>query len=385
METITDVADHSKIVGGISQKTKADTDENGCYVTLNTQDTPVSFKVDIGSQANIIPHSIFMKMENRPKLNPTNTKLISYTGEDLKISGSCELRCGEKVLNFFIVRTNQCPILSIKASQELNLIKVVMNVTTQEIDGLITEYSGVFEGLGCLDQPYHIKIDDTVQPIICPPQNIPVALRERVRDEIDRMEKLGVLKKVEELTMWVNSLVVVEKHKTGKLRLCLDPQTPKKGKKKIQREHFQLPTIEDIATRLTGAKVFSTLDANHGYWQIPLDPASQRQTTFNTPFGRYCYTRMPFGVKSAQEIFQKRMVQHYGDLPGVETVIDDILVWGATKEEHNQRLKAVIERCKDTSKYKHSLSRKLLVYRIDQCWCKKHGNKSDRNLTGKLK
>ena len=89
------------------------------------------------------------------------------------------------MLNFFIVRTNQCPILSFKASLKLNLIKVVMNVTTQEIDGLIAEYSTVFEGLGCLDQPYHIKIYDTVQPIICPPQNIPVALRERVRDEID--------------------------------------------------------------------------------------------------------------------------------------------------------------------------------------------------------
>ena len=87
-----------------------------------------------------------------------------------------------------------------------------------------------------------------------------MALRERVRDEIDRMEKLGVLKKVEVPTAWVSSLVVVEKHKTGKLRLCLDPRHLNKA---IQREHFQLPTIEDIATRLTGAKVFSTLDANH--------------------------------------------------------------------------------------------------------------------------
>ena len=205
-----------------------------------------------------------MKMESRPKLKPTNTKLISYTGEDLKISGSCKWRCGKKMLSFFMVRTNQCPILGFEASQELNLIKVVMDVTKQEIDGLITEYSAVFEGLGCLDQPYHIKIDNTVQPIICPPRNIPVALRERVREE---MEKLGVLKKVEELTVWVNSLVVVEKHKTGELWLCLDPRHLNKA---IQREHFQLPTIEDIATRLTGAKVFPhwtpTMDIGKFLW-----------------------------------------------------------------------------------------------------------------------
>ena len=117
--------------------------------------------------------------------------------------------------------------------------------------------------------------------------------------------------------------------------------------KAIRREHYQLPTLEDIATRLSGAKCFSKLDANHGYWQIPLDPESQLLTTFNSPFGRYCFRRMPFGVKSAQEIFQKRMNQNFGDLPGpgVETDIDDILVWGSSNEEHNRRLEAVLQRC----------------------------------------
>ena len=56
---------------------------------------------------------------------------------------------------------------------------------------------------------------------------------------------------------------------------------------------------------------------------------------------------MPFGVKSAQEVFQKRMYQSFGDLPGTEIDIDDILVWGASEEEHNRRLQAVLKRCKD--------------------------------------
>ena len=93
-------------------------------------------------------------------------------------------------------------------------------------------------------------------------------------------------------------LVKVEKPKMGNLRLRLDPRHPNKAIQ--QREHFHFPTIEDISTRLTGAKVFSTLDANHGYWHIPMDPASQQLTTL---LERYCYTRMPFGVKSAQEMF----------------------------------------------------------------------------------
>ena len=107
---------------------------------------------------------------------------------------------------------------------------------------------------------------------------------------------------------------------------------------------YKMPTIEEITTRVAGATVFSKLDANHGYWQVPLDEESQL-LTFNTEFGRYCYKRMPFGIKSAQEVFQKRMSQSFGDLEGVETDVDDILVWGTTTEEHDQRLKKTLQQC----------------------------------------
>ena len=156
------------------------------------------------------------------------------------------------------------------------------------------------------------------------------------------MEAMDVIRRVDEPTEWVNSLVVVEKPKSKKLRVCLDPRPLNKA---IRREHFHLPTLEDITTRLTGACIFSKLDANHGYWQVPLAEESQLLTTFNSPFGRYCFKRMPFGIKSAQEVFQKRMSQLLGDLQGVETDIDDILVWGTNQEEHDKRLRAVLDRC----------------------------------------
>ena len=155
------------------------------------------------------------------------------------------------------------------------------------------------------------------------------------------MEAQGVICEVDEHTQWINSLVVVEKPNSKKLCTCLDPWHLNKA---IQREHFQLPTLKDITTRLAGAQMFSKLDANHGYWQIPLTTDSQLLTTFNSPFGRYCYLRMPLGIKFAQEIFQKQISQLLGDLPGMETDINDILVWGKSKEEHDQRLKAVLRR-----------------------------------------
>jgi hypothetical protein len=129
-----------------------------------------------------------------------------------------------------------------------------------------------------------------VKPVINPPRRVPTALREPLKLTLEEMERKNVIRKVDEPTEWVSSLVVVEKPKSRKLRICLDPISLNQA---IKREHYQLPTIEDITTRMAGAKVFSKLDANHGYWQIPLDEESQLLTTFNTPFGRYCYLRMP--------------------------------------------------------------------------------------------
>ena len=81
--------------------------------------------------------------------------------------------------------------------------------------------------------------------------------------------------------------------KPGKLRICMAPRDLNRV---IRREHYQMPTIEEIATRLSGARVFTVVDAKNGFWQVELDEESSRLTTFNTPFGRYRWKRMPFGT-----------------------------------------------------------------------------------------
>lgn len=80
------------------------------------------------------------------------------------------------------------------------------------------------------------------------------AFRDELKKTLDDMESKGVIKKIDQPTDWVNSLVIAEKVKTEKLRLCLDPRDLNKA---IKREHFQLPTIEEITSRLSGATVFS--------------------------------------------------------------------------------------------------------------------------------
>ena len=110
-------------------------------------------------------------------------------------------------------------------------------------------------------------------------------------------------------------MVVAEKPSRG-LRICVDPRDLNKA---IKREYYQLLTFEEIASRLSGTKLFTKLDANKGYRQIPLDEESIGLTTFNTPFGRYQFTRFPCGVYSAQEVFRKKIYQIFDGISQVET------------------------------------------------------------------
>ena len=117
-------------------------------------------------------------------------------------------------------------------------------------------------------------------------------------------------------------MVVVQK-KNGKVKICINPPDLNNV---VKREHFPMSTIEDIATRLNGSRVFYTLDANSGYFQLRLTQMSSELTTFNSPFAKYKYLRMLLGLKCTTEIIQREMCRIFSDLPEVEIVVDDILV-----------------------------------------------------------
>ena len=114
-----------------------------------------------------------------------------------------------------------------------------------------------------------------------------------------------------------------------------------------------MPTIEEIATRLNGAKLFSVFDASNGFWQVELDEESSMLTTFNTPFGRYRWKRIPFGINSAPEVWQRRMREHIEGLKGVEVIADDFVIVGygnipaEWQSDHDQNVHAFLNRCRE--------------------------------------
>ena len=114
------------------------------------------------------------------------------------------------------------------------------------------------------------------------------------------MESLGVITKIEQATEWCAGMVVVPK-KSGSVRICVDFWALNES---VLREVHPLPTVDETLAHLSGASVFSKLDANSGFWQIPLADSTKHLTTFITPYGRYCFNKLPFGISSAPEYFQ---------------------------------------------------------------------------------
>ncbi|PIK54404.1 hypothetical protein BSL78_08722 [Apostichopus japonicus] len=184
-----------------------------------------------------------------------------------------------------------------------------------------------------------MEVEGDAKPVIHAPRKIPIALRDKVKQELDRMVSIDVIiSKVDYPTSWVNSMVVVQN------RICLDPRDLNQY---VKRSHYQLPTVTEITAQLSGAKFFSILDASSGFWQVRLDEPSADLCTFNSPFGRYKFKRLPFGLNSAPEVFHRLVHEIFEGLQGVTTYIDDILVWENSKQEHDLRLIEVLNRAKD--------------------------------------
>ena len=300
----------------------------------------VKFKLDTGAQANILPMSVAKDLG--AEIKPSQARLVSYGGDPIRNYGRVILSINSQgdlqPVAFELVDEGRCPVLGLTTCVKLCIVRRVDGVTTEDI---ISEYDVCFKGIGRLDREHEIKIDPSVKPVVNRARRIPLSMTEKVKAELQKMEDWGIIAKVDEPTEWVSSMVVAEK-KDGSVRICLDPRELNKA---IQREHHHIPTLDDIAHKFSGMKLFTILDMKHAYWHIPLDRKSQLLTTFNTPFGRKCFLRLPFGINSAAEVFEKRVEEMFGDLQ-VAIYFDDLIVFGQNQEEHDANLKKLLERAK---------------------------------------
>lgn len=332
-------------------------------VEVNGRD--VLFKLDTGADVSAVPST----QKGIPRrLQPAPKKLIAAGGHVCKVRGvyNASLRHLHTTIRelIYVVDWLSQPLLSRQACVRLHLVKrvEVVSMAPRQMLGedsfkqdggnlkhipphILKEFPSLFTGLGTIPGDYTIQLTQDAIPFSIPvARRLPLPLVQPTKKVLDTMERLGVIYKVEVPTRWTAPIVVIPKNVPGQppsVRICSDYTMLNQY---VLRERFILPDVEETLARLGEARVYTKLDANSGFHQCPLAEESQLLTTFITPFGRYAYRRLPFGISSAPEIFHRKMTQLLDGLEGVFCHMDDVLILGRTQQEHDERLQATLNR-----------------------------------------
>ena len=340
------------------------------YTSLEFADPNARYKtkldchLDTGATCNVLTHrdlSVICQT-GHPALQASKVKLRLFNGAVMKPVGEVALNVQKEgqsphVLKFQVIEGDSKPLLSAETWETLELLKINCNPTPQvnsicenqtnlTKEKILQDYKDVFEGLGNIGKA-SLTFDPEVTPVHHAPRRIAVTLHKEVKAKLEELEKKNIIVKETEPTDWISSMVVVAK--PGKIRICLDPKDLNKA---VRRPKYQMSTLQEVLPKLSKAKVFTTLDAKDGFYQISLDERSSKLTTFWTPFGRFRYLQMPFGVNAAPDEFECKLHEQLCDLDGVEVLRDDILVAGTgdTIEEanadHDANLLALLQRAR---------------------------------------
>ena len=327
---------------------------------VKTIDTGASINVMDLKTFNIIVRESFKK----PILEPTKIRIFTYNAkEPLKVMGkfTTMLETKHKLLSatFYVTPGQSGCLLSGVTAQEGGLLSLHLHAITdgnsknisddidksntgglllhnahgdKKLQAILERNKAVFDAGGKLnDRQIKLHIDESIPRVIQPPRRIPYHLRKKVTEELQKLEKAEIIEKVKDApTQWSSPIVISPKKESNGIRMCVDMRMPNTA---IQRERHIMPTVKDLTMELNGAKYFSKLGLQHAYHQLELKPESRYTTTCSTHEGLYQYTRLNYGTNSAAEIFQTTLQQVAHDLKGVKNMVDDIIVYGSTREK----------------------------------------------------
>uniref|UniRef100_A0A1I7XXY1 Reverse transcriptase domain-containing protein n=1 Tax=Steinernema glaseri TaxID=37863 RepID=A0A1I7XXY1_9BILA len=309
--------------------------------------------MDTGSDITIITHDTWKKL-GAPRLEQDAPVAVGVTGHPLplhgyfeavfqeekdgaKLQGRCYVNNGQHAVNLLghgWLNTMNYTLVKKLDSRRVTQMDWSTRIA-EEFPDLVKKDLGRFN----LSEA-RLELKPSAVPIFRRPRPVPFHASTIIDDELDRLQKLGVISPIA-YSHWAAPIVVVGK-KNGKTRVCADFKTGLNEALEDNRHPIPLPAA--IFAMLSGGAVFSQLDLSDAYLQIPLDEESKKLAVINTHRGLYQYNRLAFGIKSAPGIFQGIMDAVLSGVPGAAAYLDDIIVTGRTDEEHEKNLLMVLRR-----------------------------------------
>ena len=307
-------------------------------------------EVDTGAALSVISETTRLAIFPEDTLHPSTLILKTYTDEHLKVTGTLNVRVRygdqKQKLVLVVVAGNGPSLLGRNWLKYIRLdwssIFAVRTARKKTLDSLLKQHESLFtDELGNV-KPFtaSLQILPNATPRFFKPRPVPFAIKDAVSQELNHLEKQGIISSVS-TSQWAAPIVIVPK-KDGRFRICGDYKVT--VNQTLDVEEYPLPTPEELFSTLSGGRIFSKLDLSQAYLQVSVDEASKPYLTVNTHRGLYVYNRLPFGVASAPAIFQKIMDTVLQGIAGVTCYIDDILVSSPDEETHIQILGEVFDR-----------------------------------------
>ena len=173
------------------------------FVTLSASAKDIRFQVDTGAMSYVVRRE---DLPDNVDIQPTSQVLSMFNRQRVTPAGKCELklrhpRTGKKYVGqFIVVSESPTSILGARSSVQMGLVTVdeqsvmKMDQSTLQMEDILREYPEVFNGeFGCFAGELHLELDPTVIPIQLPVRKTPLALKDRLKDELDRLEGIGVI------------------------------------------------------------------------------------------------------------------------------------------------------------------------------------------------
>ncbi len=353
-------------------------------VTFNPSKNTLQGKVDTGAMTTCMPMSQLQSIGlEESSIKPSTACLKGITGTKMNTLGEItqKITCNKITRSHKIIITELGTelILGIDFCKKFNLVNIAecciqrqvtvdavhmtdekeVNYATLEkkwkehlplgkksgnaLQDLKNIFPDMFDGkVGLFEGEVDLKVTPEAKPVQLPPRAVPLSVLPQLKQQLDKMEAEGIIRPCPETTDWVHNLVLANK-KSGELRICLDP---KNLNKYLVRSVHYTASWEDAQHSFNKGKYFSTLDAKSGYWTKQLSKESQLLTAFNTPFKKYCFIRLPFGLSVSSEIFCEQMDKALTGIPGTFPCADDVKIQGSTELRHDVHLLETIDKAK---------------------------------------